>query len=272
MADDLPWFPLYAGRFLTDEKVLLMSLEERGAYTTLLCYQWIEGSIPSDEGGLAALLRVNGDAIAPLWHRIKGCFAPLNDTPERLVNPKLEEIREEQHSKLQQKRDAGKKGAKARWGKTLDSDGAAMAPPMRPQSDTNGNRQEKKRVDKKTPPKPPQGGEAYPLDFVEWWELYPKKVGKAAALRAWKTAVRRVAPGVILHALRGQLPALEAKESQYRPNPSTWLNQGRWDDEAPSEPEPDRGGKKDGFGGYMDGLRRLQEARGEGLGGLPDGE
>ena len=69
--------------------------------------------------------------------------------------------------------------------------------------------------------------------FEEFWQAYPKKVGKDAATKSWlKTKAR----------IDDVLPALEwQKESdqwrrndgQYIPNPATYLNQGRWQDEQP---------------------------------------
>lgn len=76
--------------------------------------------------------------------------------------------------------------------------------------------------------------------FDDWYALYPKKVGKAAAERAWPGAVKRAgSPEAIIEALKQQLPALEAKDRQYVKNPATWLNQGCWDDEI-EKPDPKR--------------------------------
>ena len=73
------------------------------------------------------------------------------------------------------------------------------------------------------------------VHFMEFWKAYPKKTGKLAAMRAWKKIKQ---PATVLPQF---LAALEKqKESdqwtrdhgQYIPNPATWLNQGRWDDEV----------------------------------------
>jgi hypothetical protein len=69
--------------------------------------------------------------------------------------------------------------------------------------------------------------------FAAWWGLYPRKVGKQAALAAYRTAIKAGAsPAELLEGLRRQLPELLRAEPQYRPYPTTWLNAGRWDDEA----------------------------------------
>ena len=70
--------------------------------------------------------------------------------------------------------------------------------------------------------------------FAAFWEAYPKKVGKGEARKAWK----KVKPDAALH--ERILHAIDAAKGcdqwcreggRYIPNPATWLNQGRWDDE-----------------------------------------
>jgi len=65
--------------------------------------------------------------------------------------------------------------------------------------------------------------------FEEFWQEYPRKTGKEAARRAWEKASARVGADTILAGLRA---ALWPSDSQFIPHPATWLNQGRWDDEA----------------------------------------
>ncbi len=86
-----------------------------------------------------------------------------------------------------------------------------------------------------TNPLTPKGEES-PTGFAKFWETYPKKVGKDAAVSAWKRKVK--APetiGAVLTAVDQQKRSDEWKkeEGKFVPNPATWLNQGRWKDEAP---------------------------------------
>jgi hypothetical protein len=80
-------------------------------------------------------------------------------------------------------------------------------------------------------------GDALLERFETFWTAYPRKVGKDAALRVWQK--RR--PNSELLALMLQKLAEQCQSAQwirdagqYIPHPSTWLNQGRWQDE-PSE-------------------------------------
>lgn len=83
----------------------------------------------------------------------------------------------------------------------------------------------------------------YTQDFVEFWEAYPRKVGKDAAYRAWKKVKReRRLPGmqVLLDAIDSarNSEAWQKDGGQYIPYPATWLNQGRWQDELAPNEEP----------------------------------
>lgn len=95
-------------------------------------------------------------------------------------------------------------------------------------------------TDNETPPNP-QGGtetqegtDAQERRFAEFWDEYPRKVGKKAARDSWK----RIKPDAklfdsIMYAVRAAKKSQEwTKEGgRYVPHPTTWLNQGRWDDE-----------------------------------------
>lgn len=75
--------------------------------------------------------------------------------------------------------------------------------------------------------------------FDEFWAAYPKKVGKKAAWNAW----RKVKPDTelfdkIMTAI-GRAKATwqwQRENGRYIPNPKTWLNEGRWDDEYKEGP------------------------------------
>ncbi|MDX3926758.1 MAG: hypothetical protein QHC90_13265 [Shinella sp.] len=81
------------------------------------------------------------------------------------------------------------------------------------------------------PPSPPKGGSS-PAGFADFWSAYPHKVGKPVAEKSFIKALRRADLATIMAGLE----AYVAKTDD-RPwcNPSTWLNQDRWND-APSTP------------------------------------
>jgi len=82
----------------------------------------------------------------------------------------------------------------------------------------------------------------YSKEFLRFWEAYPVKVGKAYCWKVWKkTAKERPGTKSILSAIEAQKK--HKKELRERgefcapwPHPSTWLNQGRWEDEVAPMP------------------------------------
>jgi hypothetical protein len=71
--------------------------------------------------------------------------------------------------------------------------------------------------------------------FASFWTAYPKKVGKDAAWRMWQK--RRPSQELfteIMTALESQRDFLLRDGGRFVPNPATWLNQGRWQDEPPA--------------------------------------
>lgn len=69
--------------------------------------------------------------------------------------------------------------------------------------------------------------------FNKFYQAYPRKVGKGAAIRAWKKLnpdkdlVDKMLAAIEIHKQSEQW-----KDRQYIPHPSTWLNQHRWEDEV----------------------------------------
>lgn len=73
---------------------------------------------------------------------------------------------------------------------------------------------------------------ASPEGFAEFWLAYPKKVGKGAAEAAWRK-LRPPLPSC-LNAVSAAATSNDwTKEGgRYIPNPATWINQRRWEDEG----------------------------------------
>lgn len=68
--------------------------------------------------------------------------------------------------------------------------------------------------------------------FTEFWSIYPRKVSKPDAQRAWAKAIKRADPELIIAGLRRHLPIWVSAEVQFIPHAATWLNGERWGDEV----------------------------------------
>ena len=82
-------------------------------------------------------------------------------------------------------------------------------------------------------PHTPKGAEEL---FAEFWEAYPRKVGKDAVKKLFlRKAVDESLLAEMLAAIAEQAATEQWRKDggQFIPNPATWLNQGRWQDEVP---------------------------------------
>ncbi len=73
-------------------------------------------------------------------------------------------------------------------------------------------------------------------DFDQFWNTYPKKVGKKLCFDIWKNPKKRNGRppiDILVQIIEKQKQSEDwtKEDGRYIPNPSTWLNQGRWDDE-----------------------------------------
>ncbi|MEX0895653.1 MAG: hypothetical protein WDZ94_01795 [Patescibacteria group bacterium] len=70
--------------------------------------------------------------------------------------------------------------------------------------------------------------------FEQFWEIYPRKIGKGAARKAWLKISKTHQSQTLLDAVSAYAQHPDLPEVQYIPHPSTWLNQERWMDDLSS--------------------------------------
>lgn len=101
-------------------------------------------------------------------------------------------------------------------------------------------RREEKRKD--NPPIPPKGKNTQPTatdaDFERFWKAYPNKTGKEYARKCFVKVTENV--NILIEAVERQKTWDKwiRDGGRYIPNPSTWLNQKRWEDKPPQEAKP----------------------------------
>ena len=74
-------------------------------------------------------------------------------------------------------------------------------------------------------------------DFEEFWSVYPRRVAKQAAQKAFKAALGHADTQTIIAGAK-RLRDDPNRLQEFTAHPATWLNQGRWDD----DPLPARSG------------------------------
>ncbi len=73
-----------------------------------------------------------------------------------------------------------------------------------------------------------------PTSFEEFWRAYPKRVGRADAMRAFATATQKATPDEIIRGAIRYATDRRGEDPRYTKNPATWLNKGCWNDSSPS--------------------------------------
>lgn len=109
----------------------------------------------------------------------------------------------------------------------------------------------------KTPLSPQAGKDD---GFELFWNVYPKKVGKVAAQKAWlNTGLNQIDAEIVLNALGWQSKSEQwlKDNGQFIPNPATYLNQKRWMDEPQSESNTPRPARFDPSE-YLRGMHKQQ--------------
>ena len=134
-----PAFYLYAKDWLTGEATRAMCAAEKGAFIDLLCWAW-EGTPPCSLSSVEDELKMLSGLDAKQWRRYgaklralfltpaeikkRGLPAPPNDG--RLRNPKQWQVFTEMAEYTEKKREAGRKGADARWHPHAGANGSAI--------------------------------------------------------------------------------------------------------------------------------------------------
>ena len=101
-------------------------------------------------------------------------------------------------------------------------------------TDSNLPSPKENRKEKRNPHTPTNGGLSIDDSFNQIWKIYPKKVSKAAAKKAFqKIKPKKELFNVMKKAIETHSRSREwaTHNGQYIPHLSTWLNNKRWEDE-----------------------------------------
>ena len=81
-------------------------------------------------------------------------------------------------------------------------------------------------------PQTPRDPTGLPDGFEHFWEAYPRKVGKAGAVKAFAKALKKIKMPQLMVSLERHKQSVQwVKDGgMFIPHPATWLNGERWDD------------------------------------------
>jgi len=162
-------------------------------------------------------------------------LASVNNCGKDLIRAAVEELETNGYlERLEQSREGGKFGDRV-WITSEPSAGLPSSGFPTSVFPTAGNPTPKKTIVKKTIKKKTINSSL----FDSFWEVYPRKVGKATAKRAFEKALEDTEAEEILEGAKRLASDPNLPETQFIPYPSTWLNREGWGD----EPFPAKKGK-----------------------------
>jgi uncharacterized protein YdaU (DUF1376 family) len=227
MAKD-PAVLFYTSDFLAG--TILFSLEELGAYIKLLCLQREQGHLP-----MAVIEEVCGRPMPKVFAKFEA------DEHGLYYQHRMEEeiIKRNKYSESRRQNASNPKRTKEETNDTEHMPSICL-----PYDNHMGNRNRNSNSNKNSnrdinipsiDNSDSNSSNKYLDRFTDFWQIYPKKTGKEAAKREFL----RIKPSQELTDRMIEKIKELCQSDQWRreggkfiPNPSTWLHQGRWDDET----------------------------------------
>jgi uncharacterized protein YdaU (DUF1376 family) len=259
-----PYFQFYPNDFAADGVVEAMTTEQVGAYTLLLCKAWLQeppGTIPNDDTILARWTRLSPERWSEIRPGVVAAFGSGDDG--RLHQKRMKHEFAKLVTTARKKSRGGKRGAQKRWAEKDDRipNGLPSGTPNNTNEVPSHGIPTVRTYDSDSSSESDSGfsavevgvgggggGGSPPINFVDFWKAYPRKVAKPEAVKAWQ----KIAPDAALAAatLAGVERHKKSKqwlrdEGEYIPHPSTFLNQRRWDDEVRTTEETKFSGLKE---------------------------
>ena len=94
-----------------------------------------------------------------------------------------------------------------------------------------GKGREKEGKDK--PPVVPLLGDD--TDFDSWWSVYPRRVGKGQARKAFKAALKKTDLQTLIDGVKRYAASRTGEDAKFTAHPASWLNAERWLDDFTAE-------------------------------------
>lgn len=240
------WFRLYDD-VVDDPKVQRLAPDVFRAWVNLLCVASKNGGVLPQLSDISYRLRIDETQVKRFIETL--CETQLFDTKNGKISPhnwenrqfpsdnstsRVRKFREkhQEHKESKKKRNVScnvsrnvSETANETFRREQSKEYISPPPPLK-----NGE------VDKSDKPvflskssNPPNEIEG---EFECWYSAYPRREGRGQALRAYRTARKKVSAEILLNAVKRDARRFEGKDRQFIPHPATWLNGERWADDA----------------------------------------
>lgn len=232
------WFPFFPGDYARDTAHL--SLAEHGAYLLLLFHYYsTEAPLPAEMERLYRICGARSSKEVAAVDLIIEQFFIFEQASYRNARADQELAR---RAETKQKLSAsGRLGAANRWRGTDQSSSPVNGQGISPAID-QANSPGLAYPQPEPQPEDSRERSETESDFELFWREYPKHVAKAAAEKAWKKAVGgQVDVSQIIAGVKAWKKSSQWADFTYIPNPATFLNGKRWQDEHMA-PNTSRGG------------------------------
>lgn len=230
------WFRHYAG-MMRDDKLVRVAIRSKQSIERV---QWVWGAVLESAAEIddAGLYEVDSAEIAYFLRAdeadIRAVLDGLADAgrvaENRVVHWSARQFQSDRSAERQAKyRD--KKRAQVRDGDDQQRSGDGVVTSLSQPSDAPETETELDTEAKKI--RAPKGAVDSP-EFDAFWSVYPEKVGKGAARKAFPVALSKAPIETLIAGVRRYI-ATKPSDRNYC-HPSTWLNEERWSDEPTAPP------------------------------------
>lgn len=216
-----PSFQWYPNDYLRDTRIL--SLSSRGAWADMLNYMWYS----EERGVLSGTVEQFSRMLSCSKNEIEGVLEELNVTKVADVTNRNGIVTVINRRMLREEKERNSTRLRVQKYRNAQCNESSNVSVTVPSSTSSSSSIKKENTKRKI-------SSSCSDDFEVFWKEYPKKVGKDAARRAWKTRNGTRPPiADLVTAIRKQTQSIQWNKDggQYIPNPATWINQGRWSDE-----------------------------------------
>jgi len=211
----MDWYPRKPQSYRNDTWGL--TLAEHGAYSLLLDYYYSsENPLPENDNAIAGIIGCTLSEWLEVKENVTRYFTVTNG---RLIHEICDNVIQTQ---LKRRKDGADRIAKYRekLNKINCNDGVTGY--KRVSNAPKGKERKGKEKKDKTI-----------IRFDDFWSIYPLKVGKQGALAKYKVAIKSVSEDTLIEGAKkyAEFVKIEKTDSKYIAHATTWLNQGRWEDE-----------------------------------------
>jgi len=215
MSKPKAWMPLYIGDYLKD--TMHLNTEEHGAYLLIIMASWTNGG-EVREDDIPGIIKKSAKKSQKMMQKLRQFFTEKDGF---FVHKRVAEELNKASKNIENKSNAGKKGAEKRWAKP-------MAEPM-----AEGKAKNSSSPSPSPSPSIKEESKSKTLvRFPEFWNSYPIKKAKAPALKSYERAIKSGVSHITLMAGVDRAIRMDPKWAEgYIPHAATWLNQKRWEDE-----------------------------------------